>query len=64
VGDLESGGGIVVPEALRPYMPRKWKTFIPFTKPKPPTPEEEAARKAAEAAASKGQKKGKAGKSD
>jgi len=37
--------GVVVPEALRPYMPAKWKEFLPFVK---EAPIEVEARKAAE----------------
>lgn len=61
VGDAETGGGIVVPEVLRKYMPAKYKEFIPFVKPKPLTPEEEAARK--KGASGGGKKKGAGKKS-
>lgn len=37
--------GVVVPEALRPYMPAKWKEFLPFVK---EAPIEIEARKTAE----------------
>lgn len=39
VGDFESGGGIVVPEALRDFMPEKYREFLPFVAPPPPDPE-------------------------
>jgi len=35
VGDLVSGGGIVVPEVLRQYMPAQYSEFIPFVKAAP-----------------------------
>jgi seryl-tRNA synthetase len=51
VGDFASGGGVVVPEVLRPFMPAQYKEFIPFVNPAP-------IDVAAEKAASKGKKKG------
>jgi seryl-tRNA synthetase len=57
-GDLQSGGGIVVPEVLRPFMPQKFREFIPFVKPAPLEQEQKAAEAAAaKAAAGKGKKK-------
>eukprot|EP00039_Didymoeca_costata_P011741 m.166232 g.166232 ORF g.166232 m.166232 type:complete len:510 (-) comp15274_c0_seq1:4328-5857(-) len=41
VGDFESGGGVVVPEVLRKYMPPRYKTFLPFVQ-AAPVDEEEA----------------------
>ena len=35
VGNFETGGGIVVPEVLRKYMPACYGDFIPFVKPPP-----------------------------
>eukprot|EP00045_Choanoeca_perplexa_P010177 m.101780 g.101780 ORF g.101780 m.101780 type:complete len:510 (+) comp15184_c0_seq1:71-1600(+) len=53
VGDLESQGGIVVPEVLRKFMPQQYRDFIPFVK---PAPVDELAKAAA---AKKGGKKAK-----
>eukprot|EP00056_Hartaetosiga_gracilis_P013486 m.224465 g.224465 ORF g.224465 m.224465 type:complete len:506 (-) comp13852_c2_seq36:2737-4254(-) len=54
VGDFESGGGVVVPEVLRPFMPPKYKVFIPFVNPAPI--EEEKKKKKGKKG--KGKKKG------
>lgn len=35
VGDFETGGGIVVPEVLRKYMPDSYGDFLPFVKAPP-----------------------------
>ncbi|EDQ88746.1 uncharacterized protein MONBRDRAFT_37346 [Monosiga brevicollis MX1] len=35
VGNFSNGGGVVVPEVLRPYMPSQYREFIPFVKPAP-----------------------------
>eukprot|EP00049_Salpingoeca_infusionum_P023239 m.11053 g.11053 ORF g.11053 m.11053 type:complete len:506 (-) comp5663_c0_seq1:2869-4386(-) len=51
-GTFEDGGGVVVPEVLRPYMPEQYKEFIPFVK---PAPIDEMAAKAAKKG---GKKKG------
>jgi seryl-tRNA synthetase len=61
VGDFETGGGIVIPEVLRQYMPKEFGSFIPFVKPQPVV-EESPAEKAAAKAAAKAAKKGKGGK--
>jgi len=57
VGDFETGGGIVIPEVLRQYMPKEFGSFIPFVKPQPAV-EESPAEKAAAKAAKKGKAKG------
>ena len=36
VGDFENGGGVVVPEALRKFMPAQYREFLPFVRPPPP----------------------------
>ncbi len=43
VGDLESQGGIVVPVALRPFMPAMYAEFIPFVNKAPIDEEKKAA---------------------
>eukprot|EP00052_Salpingoeca_macrocollata_P030868 m.321200 g.321200 ORF g.321200 m.321200 type:complete len:504 (+) comp25113_c0_seq1:160-1671(+) len=58
VGDLESQGGVVVPEVLRPFMPSKYREFIPFVNPAP-IEEEEKKKKEDEAKAAKKKGKGK-----
>ncbi|EGD76936.1 seryl-tRNA synthetase [Salpingoeca rosetta] len=62
VGDLESNGGIVVPEVLRPFMPDQYKEFIPFVKPAPI--DEEAAKEAAKKEAAEKAAAKKAAKKD
>lgn len=55
-GKFGEGGGVIVPEVLRPFMPKQYKEFIPFVKPAPIDQEKE--KEAAKKAGKKSKKKG------